>query len=87
MIKIICGETCLEAKLAKTPLHLIEKNSNPLELIQSDVRNLTFLQTRAGEYGALFEIFFRLGNQSSLSLLIHLNRTVLLNAIIVLLKR
>ena len=39
----------MEAKLTRTPFHSIEKSSEPLELIHSDVCNLKFIQTRGGQ--------------------------------------
>lgn len=39
-------ETCVETKLAKTQFHSVERNSNHLELIHSDICNLKFVQTR-----------------------------------------
>ena len=41
-------ETCVEAKLTRTLFHSIERNSEPLELIHSDVCDLKFVQTRVG---------------------------------------
>uniref|UniRef100_A0A2N9F9L9 Integrase catalytic domain-containing protein n=1 Tax=Fagus sylvatica TaxID=28930 RepID=A0A2N9F9L9_FAGSY len=41
-------ETCVEAKLTRTPFHSIERSSDPLELIHSDVCDLKFVQTRGG---------------------------------------
>ena len=39
-------ETCVEAKLMITPFHSIERSSEPLELIHTDVCDLKFVQTR-----------------------------------------
>uniref|UniRef100_A0A2N9HXG0 Integrase catalytic domain-containing protein n=1 Tax=Fagus sylvatica TaxID=28930 RepID=A0A2N9HXG0_FAGSY len=41
-------ETCVEAKLTRTSFHSIERSSDPLELIHSDVCDLKFVQTRGG---------------------------------------
>jgi hypothetical protein len=41
-------ETCVEAKLTRTPFHSIERSSDLLELIHSDVCDLKFVQTRGG---------------------------------------
>lgn len=42
-------ETCVEAKLTKAPFQSIERNTEPLELIHSDICDLKFLQTRGGK--------------------------------------
>ena len=39
-------ETCVEAKLTRSPFHGVERNTLPLDLIHSDVCNLKFVQTR-----------------------------------------
>ncbi|KAL6335103.1 hypothetical protein AAG906_026483 [Vitis piasezkii] len=39
-------EVCVEAKMAKPPFHSIEKNTEPLDLIHSDICDLKFVQTR-----------------------------------------
>ena len=39
-------KTCVEAKLAKAPFHYIEMNTKPLELIDSDIYDLRFEQTK-----------------------------------------
>jgi hypothetical protein len=41
-------ETCVETKLTRTSFHSIERSSDPLELIHSDVCELKFVQTRGG---------------------------------------
>ena len=42
-------ETCVEAKLAKTPYHSIERNTEPLKLIHNDIYDLKFVQNRGGK--------------------------------------
>ena len=42
-------KTCVEAKLAKAPFHYIEMNTKPLELIDSDIYDLRFEQTKWGK--------------------------------------
>lgn len=39
-------ETCVEAKLTKAPFQSIERSTEPLNLIHSDICDLKFLQTR-----------------------------------------
>ena len=39
-------EICVEAKLFKTPFHSIEKSTEPLELIHSDICDFKLIQTR-----------------------------------------
>ena len=39
-------ETCVEAKLTRSYFQTIERNSEPLDLIHSDVSDFKFLQTR-----------------------------------------
>ena len=41
-------ETCVEAKLTKTSFQTVERNTEPLDLIHSDVCDLKFVQTRGG---------------------------------------
>ena len=38
-------EVCVEAKMAKPPFHSIERNTEPLDLIHSDICDLKFVQT------------------------------------------
>ena len=42
-------ETCVESKLARTSFKSIERSTEPLELIHSDVCDLKFVQTRGGK--------------------------------------
>jgi hypothetical protein len=42
-------ETCVKAKLTRTPFHSIERSSDPLELIHNDVCDLKLVQTRGGQ--------------------------------------
>ncbi|KAK9944760.1 hypothetical protein M0R45_010310 [Rubus argutus] len=42
-------ETCVEAKLTRTSFHSIERSTEPLGLIHSDLCDLKFLQTRGGK--------------------------------------
>ena len=42
-------EVCVEAKMAKPPFHSIERNTEPLDLIHSDIYDLKFVQTREGK--------------------------------------
>ncbi|CAA0824983.1 Uncharacterized mitochondrial protein AtMg00300, partial [Striga hermonthica] len=39
-------EICVEAKMAKLPFHSVERNTEPLGLIHTDVCDLKFVQTR-----------------------------------------
>ena len=41
-------ETCVEAKQTRSSFQTIERNTEPLELIHSDVCDLKFVQTRGG---------------------------------------
>ena len=41
-------ETCVEAKLTRSSFHTIERNTEPLDLIHSDVCDLKSVQTRGG---------------------------------------
>ena len=41
-------ETCVEAKLTRSSFHTIEGNTEPLDLIHSDVCDLKSVQTRGG---------------------------------------
>ena len=41
-------EICVEAKLTRSSFHTIERNTEPLALIHSDVCDLKFVQTRGG---------------------------------------
>ena len=41
-------EICVESKLTRTSFQSIERSSEPLELIHSDIRDLKFIQTRGG---------------------------------------
>ena len=41
-------EICVEAKLTRSSFQTIEKNTEPFELIHSDVSDLKFVQTRGG---------------------------------------
>ena len=41
-------ETCVEAKLTRSSFQTIERNTEPLDLIHSDVCDLKFVQTRGG---------------------------------------
>ena len=40
---------CVEAKLSETPFHSIERNTEQLELIHSDICNFKSIQTRGGK--------------------------------------
>ena len=42
-------EICVESKLTRTSFQSIEKSSEPLELIHSDICDLKFIQTRGGK--------------------------------------
>ena len=42
-------EICVESKLARTYFQSIERSSEPLELIHSDICDLKFIQTRGGK--------------------------------------
>ena len=42
-------EICVESKLARTSFQSIERSSEPLELIHSDICDLKFIQTRGGK--------------------------------------
>ena len=42
-------EICVESKLARTSFQSIERSSEPLELIHSDIYDLKFIQTRGGK--------------------------------------
>jgi hypothetical protein len=42
-------ETCIESKLTKVPFHLVERSTEPLDLIHSDICDLKFVQTRGGK--------------------------------------
>ena len=42
-------EICIESKLTKTPFHSIERNSQILDLVHSDICDLKFVQTRGGK--------------------------------------
>ena len=42
-------EVCVEAKMAKPPFHSIQRNTEPLDLIHSDICDLKFIQTRGGK--------------------------------------
>ena len=42
-------EICVEAKLSKTPFHSIERSTEPLELIHSDICDFKSIQTRGGK--------------------------------------
>ncbi|XXG54031.1 hypothetical protein AAC387_Pa03g2009 [Persea americana] len=42
-------ETCVEAKLTRTSFQSIEKTSEPLQLIHSDICDLKFVQTKGGK--------------------------------------
>lgn len=39
-------EICVDAKLAKTQSHLIERSTTPLEIIHKDICYLKLVQTR-----------------------------------------
>ena len=41
-------ETCVEAKLTKSPFKSVERHTEPLHLIHSDICDLKFVQTRGG---------------------------------------
>lgn len=41
-------KTCVEAKLTKSFFKSLEKTTEPLDLIHSDVRDLKLIQTREG---------------------------------------
>ena len=42
-------EICVESKLARTSFQSIERSSEPLELIHSDICDMKFIQTRGGK--------------------------------------
>ena len=42
-------ETCVEAKFKKPPYPSVERKTEPLELIHSDICDLKFVQTRGGK--------------------------------------
>ena len=42
-------EICVESKLTRTSFQSIERSSEPLELIHSDICDLKFIQTRGGK--------------------------------------
>jgi len=42
-------KVCVEAKLAKTPFHSIQRNTIPLELIHSDICDLKYVQIKGGK--------------------------------------
>ena len=42
-------ENCVESKLTRTSFQSIERSSEPLELIHSDIYDLKFIQTRGGK--------------------------------------
>ena len=42
-------EICVESKITRTSFQSIERNSEPLELIHSDICDLKFIQTRGGK--------------------------------------
>ena len=42
-------EICVEAKFAKSSFHSIDRNTEPLELIHSDLCDLKFAPTRGGK--------------------------------------
>ena len=42
-------QICVEAKLTKTPFYTVERSSEPLDLIHSDLCDLKFVQTRGGK--------------------------------------
>ena len=42
-------DICVESKLARTSFQSIERSSEPLELIHSDICDLKFIQTRGGQ--------------------------------------
>ena len=41
-------ETCVEAKLTRSSFHSIERHTEPLDLIHSDICDLKLVQTRGG---------------------------------------
>ena len=41
-------EVCIEAKLTRSSFQTIERKSEPLDLIHTDVCDLKFVQTRGG---------------------------------------
>ena len=41
-------EICVEAKLTRSSFQTIERNSEPLDLIHTDICDLKFVQTRGG---------------------------------------
>ena len=41
-------QTCVEAKLTRSSFQTIERNTEPLDLIRSDICDLKFVQTRGG---------------------------------------
>ena len=43
-------EICVKAKLSKTHFHSIERSTEPLELIHSDICDFKSIQTRGGIY-------------------------------------
>lgn len=42
-------KTCVETKLTKSHFSTIERSTEPLELIHSDICDLKFIQTRGGK--------------------------------------
>ena len=42
-------EICVESKLIRTSFHSIERSSDPLELIHSDICDMKFIQMRGGK--------------------------------------
>ena len=42
-------EVCVEAKMAKQMFHSIERNTEPMDLIHSDICDLMFVQKRGGK--------------------------------------
>ena len=42
-------ETCVESKLTKVHFHSVERSTEPLDLIHSDICDLKFVQTRGGK--------------------------------------
>jgi len=41
-------EICVEAKLTRSSFQRIERNTEPLDLVHSDICDLKFVQTRGG---------------------------------------
>ena len=49
IVAIVKCETCVEAKLTRTSFHSIERSTEPLDLIHSDICDLKFIETKGGK--------------------------------------